>query len=307
VKAQQIGVSTTASTFAPERAKAAPARASSDDEDVIQMWLHGRSPQTQRVYRMDVGRFMTFAQAPLPKVVLADLQRFSDSLASLAPITRFRILSAVRSLIAFAHRLGYLRVDIGRALRLPARRDELAARILPEDLVQKLMRVDDCERDRALLRLLYGLGVRATEAATLRWKDLQNRGDQAGQATIFGKGGKTRVVFVPPALWAELVALRAGTVSDGGPVFMSKRGSPLSYSQILRIVRRAADRAGIEKKVSPHWLRHAHASHALDRGAPIHLVQATLGHASVATTGRYLHAKPSDSSARFLTLGTPLP
>lgn len=63
---------------------------------------------------------------------------------------------------------------------------------------------------------------------------------------------------------------------------------------------KAAARAGLPAEVSAHWLRHAHASHALDRGAPIHLVQATLGHASVATTGRYLHARPSASSARFL-------
>ena len=68
------------------------------------------------------------------------------------------------------------------------------------------------------------------------------------------------------------------------------------------IVRQAADRAGIELPVSPHWFRHAHASHALDRGAPIHLVQATLGHASITTTGRYLHARPNDSSSRFLPL-----
>jgi integrase/recombinase XerD len=70
----------------------------------------------------------------------------------------------------------------------------------------------------------------------------------------------------------------------------------------MRIVRSAARRVGIEANVSPHWLRHAHASHSLDRGAPIHLVQATLGHASVATTGRYLHARPQDSSARYLDL-----
>ncbi len=62
----------------------------------------------------------------------------------------------------------------------------------------------------------------------------------------------------------------------------------------------AAERAGLPASVSAHWLRHAHASHSLERGAPIHLVQTTLGHASVATTGRYLHARPSDSSARYL-------
>jgi site-specific recombinase XerD len=64
----------------------------------------------------------------------------------------------------------------------------------------------------------------------------------------------------------------------------------------------AASTAGLEVKVSPHWLRHSHATHALERGAPIHLVAATLGHASVATTGKYLHARPTDSSARYLVV-----
>ena len=76
----------------------------------------------------------------------------------------------------------------------------------------------------------------------------------------------------------------------------------LGEEQVWRIVRKAARRAGIELNVSPHWLRHAHGSHALDRGAPIHLVQATLGHASVATTGKYLHARPKESSSRFLAI-----
>lgn len=70
----------------------------------------------------------------------------------------------------------------------------------------------------------------------------------------------------------------------------------------MRIVRAVARRVGIDANVSPHWLRHAHASHSLDRGAPIHLVQATLGHASIATTGKYLHARPQDSSARYLEI-----
>jgi len=93
---------------------------------------------------------------------------------------------------------------------------------------------------------------------------------------------------------------------DGGnaddPVFRSRKGGALDPSQVHRIVGKAARRAGIKAPVSPHWLRHAHASHALDRGAPIHLVQATLGHASVATTGKYLHARPSESSAKYLAV-----
>ena len=74
------------------------------------------------------------------------------------------------------------------------------------------------------------------------------------------------------------------------------------FREVHRIVKAAAARAGLSAAVSAHWLRHAHASHALDRGAPIHLVQATLGHSSVATTGRYLHARPNDSSSRYLVV-----
>jgi len=90
------------------------------------------------------------------------------------------------------------------------------------------------------------------------------------------------------------------------PVFTSrKQQGHLSQLQVNRIVKAAAQRLpGLEptiaNAVSPHWLRHAHASHAMDRGAPVHLVKETLGHANIATTGRYLHARPTDSSSLYL-------
>ncbi|MBI1249344.1 tyrosine-type recombinase/integrase, partial [bacterium] len=88
--------------------------------------------------------------------------------------------------------------------------------------------------------------------------------------------------------------------SSEAPVFRSRKKGHLDESAIWRIVKKASERAGIDKDVSCHWFRHAHASHALDRGCPIHLVQATLGHASISTTGRYLHARPTDSSGNYL-------
>jgi len=77
-------------------------------------------------------------------------------------------------------------------------------------------------------------------------------------------------------------------------------GGPLSRVQVHRIVKSAAKRAGLKPNISAHYLRHAHCSHALDRGAPVHVVQQTLGHASLTTTTRYSHARPGDSSARYL-------
>jgi integrase/recombinase XerD len=182
----------------------------------------------------------------------------------------------------------------------------LAERILPEADVQRMLHLEPDARNRAILTLLYASAVRVRELCSLEWKDLQAQGEAEGQVTVFGKGGKTRTVQLPAAVWKLLMDLRPSAKTTGA-VFVSRKkqgreSARLGEEQVWRIVRAAARRAGIERNVSPHWLRHAHGSHALDRGAPIHLVQATLGHASVATTGKYLHARPKESSSRFLAI-----
>jgi integrase/recombinase XerD len=276
----------------------------SSDEQLLALWLHGRSPHTQRAYRADIERFRAGAGKPLPAVTLSDLQQFADLLATLAPASRYRTLSALKSLLAFGHRIGYLPFDVGRALRLPAVRNRLAERILPEADLHRILSLEPNVRNRALLTLLYASAVRVGELCGLCWRDLQPNGE-GGQIGVFGKGGVTRVIQVPASVWKLLGSLRTPKTAAGDPVFLSrkeKNGGRLRPLAVLRIVRKASVRAGIELPVSPHWFRHAHASHALDRGAPIHLVQATLGHASITTTGRYLHARPNDSSGRFLPL-----
>src|SRR5512142_2459772 len=123
---------------------------------------------------------------------------------------------------------------------------------------------------------------------------------EGGQITVFGKGGKTRTVLLKPKNWQQLLGMKASATAVDALFRSRKGGGALDPSQVRRIVYAAAKRAGLEQKVSPHWMRHAHASHALDRSAPIHLVQATLGHASVSTSGRYLHARPAESSSFYL-------
>jgi integrase/recombinase XerD len=274
-----------------------------DDGELIEMWLHGRSKHTQRAYRADVESFRLVVGKALCAVTLSDLQEFADSISDSAPASRYRTLSAVKSLLSFGHRLGYLPFDVGRVLRLPAVRSRLAERILPEAELHRILTLEPNSRNRAILTLLYASGVRVSELCGLCWRDLQPNSD-GGQITVFGKGGVTRAIQTPSSVWKLVTALRADA-GPSDPVFRSrkgKNGGMLRPLGVLRIVRQAAHRAGIELPVSPHWFRHAHASHALDRGAPIHLVQATLGHATITTTGRYLHARPNDSSSRFLPL-----
>jgi integrase/recombinase XerD len=276
-------------------------RQAETDEQVIALWLHGRSVHTQRAYRADANSLLAHLRKPLHHVTLGDLQSFADSLdAKLEPASKHRRLSALKSLFAFSHRLGYLPFDVALPLRLPALRDRLAERILTESQVQRMVALERHPRNHALLYLLYASGVRVWECCGLKWRDVQER-SEGGQITVLGKGGKTNTILLPTSVWQCLISLRGGA-ADEAPVFRSRKGGHLHPTQVRRVVLAAAKRAGIERIVSPHFLRHAHASHALDRGAPIHLVQATLAHSSVATTGRYLHARPTTSSSSFLPL-----
>ncbi len=269
---------------------------------LIEMWLHGRSPHTQDSYRRHIRSFLRHVNKPLALVTLADLQGWQLTLNGMAPNSQRTAMAAVKSLLTFGYRLGILPVNVGLPVTHPKAKDTLNERILSEEEVQAMIALETDPRNRAIMRLLYSAGLRVSELCALTWKDLTPRG-KTGQVTVFGKGGRTRTVLLPPPIWHEICQIRGDARSDA-PVFRSRetddKGQGLHRSQVHRIVARAGERAGIEGKVSPHWLRHAHATHSLDRGAPIHLVQTTLGHASVATTSRYLHARPNESSSLYL-------
>ena len=270
-----------------------------NDPHLIELWLHGRPKNTRRAYRREVTRFIDHVQKPLRTVRLADLQEFSDSLReSLKQSSANRALTAIKSLVGFGFRLGYFPFDVGRAMKLAACRDELAERILAETEVLRIISLEPNPRNRAILLTLYAGGFRVSEVCSLKWRHLHER-DNAGYITVFGKGGKTRTVLMPQSVWEALQNLEQNP-SPEGPVFRSRKKGHLDESAVWRMVKKASKRAGIDKAVSCHWFRHAHGSHALERGCPIHLVQATLGHASIATTGRYLHARPTDSSGNYL-------
>jgi integrase/recombinase XerD len=191
----------------------------------------------------------------------------------------------VKSLLAFAHRVGYVAFDVGAPVKLPPVKATLGERIMDEAAVHRMLALEQDPRNHVLLRLLYLGGLRISEICGLTWRDLVERGD-AGQVTVFGKGGKTRVVLLQPGIWRELTNLRLVAAGDE-PVFRSRKGGALDASQVHRIVKAAAARAGLPPEVSAHWLRHAHASHALDRGAPISLDISGEDHARARQRGDY--------------------
>jgi integrase/recombinase XerD len=143
-------------------------------------------------------------------------------------------------------------------------------------------------------------GLRVSELVGLSWADLIER-DAKVQLSV--TGGRLRQVRLPQVVSASLLALR-GDAGVNDPVFAShKGGRRLTERTVGYMLKRAAKRAGIAETISPHWLRHVHGSHALDRGATLAEVQTTLGHANVATTSGYLHARRDTSSGLKLDEG----
>ena len=280
---------------------------------LVSLWLHGKTPLTQRAYEYDVRCFVAFLtnQAPaqtrladgdLRRVTLNDVQAFADFLASqgLSKASRSRRLAALKSLLSFGQKIGYLDYNVGSSLKLPKPKNTLAQRILSELEVMTLIALTPPGRNRLLIQFLYYTGARVGEVALLRWSDLQPNREGQGQVTLSGKGEETRTVIIPAPLYRELLAMREDNHPDAA-VFASRKGKkPLRERQISQIVADAGRRAGIQGSVSPHWLRHSHASHSLDRGAAPQLVQKTLGHKSLDTTTRYAHARPHDSSGLYL-------
>ena len=271
------------------------------DDMLLRMWLHGRSANTVAAYRGDAERFLGFCSKPLSQVALADLQAWADSMGALAEATRARRLAAAKSLIAFAHKLGYLPFDAGRALRVAKPTSTAAERYLAKADIARMIAAEADPRRQAVLRLLYVCGLRASEACALRWRDMTppaKRGG-SGEAPILGKGAKLRAVELPAALWGELAALTAVPKPDT-PVVAGRDGEDLNRKAVHRIVKRAARRVGLEAAVSAHWIRHSHASHALDNGCKPHVLQKSLGHASLSTTTGYSHVQKGEGSASFI-------
>lgn len=276
---------------------------------MLDLWLHGKASHTARYYRSNAKKFFAQVGKPIEQVTLADVQAYQTALAqsNLALSSQARAIAAIKSLFTFAHqKTGLLGVNPAGAVGIPKVKDALAQRILPEWVVHTMIGHETSPRNRAILKLLYIAGLRVSELTQLEWRSLQPR-DVGGQVLVYGKGSKTRAIKLPATLWQELQSLR-GNASVGEPVFTSrKKKGHLTEVQVNRIVKAAALRVpGLEPEVaasvSPHWLRHAHASHAMDKGAAVHLVKETLGHASIATTGLYLHARPSDSSSLYLEI-----
>jgi integrase/recombinase XerD len=267
----------------------------------------GLAEATIRAYRGDLADFAGslpdgdgWARSPDPVVryLAARTQRGRRGETGLAPTSLRRRAAALKGFYRFAFGEGLIDVDVATHLDLPRQ-----SRRLPDTLdigeVERLLDAASVAgvRDRALLELLYAAGLRVSEAIGLDREDLSLDG---GFVRVIGKGDKERLVPIGEVASDWLVAwldgprpalLERNHVAPvrGGPLFLGDRGGRLGRQTAWAAVTGAARRAGVGGRVSPHTLRHSFATHLLEGGADLRVVQELLGHASISTTQLYTH------------------
>lgn len=265
----------------------------------------GLSPNTIEAYGRDVRSFAGFLQRSEWKEVgseqilafLGHLKARNYASASIC-----RILVAIKVFFRFLKREGEVSVDLGRYFETP-KLWQLIPEVLTAAEVDALLAQPDASgavgaRDKAVLELLYATGIRVSELCGLRIRDLDDQ-----FVKVRGKGKKERIVPVGrqavEAVDAYLKQFRGEAKEEDAPLFVSPRGKPLSRVTVWDRIKLYAKQAGISKAISPHTLRHSFATHLLENGADLRLIQEMLGHEDIGTTDRYTHVTGGRVKAAF--------
>lgn len=263
-------------------------------DQLIQLFLDdlavGRSPHTVRNYGSDLAQFSKVTEGEFD-FSEETLRRFLRTYAP-KPVTRARKLSTLKTFSKFLIKLGKLSLDPTEFLDAPYRRRELPLVLSQQQMERLLEQVPPSQtplRDRAMLELAYGAGLRASELVAVNIRDINM---EERMIQIKGKGNKERLV-----LFGEICAqmIRAyvkderGKPVDTDALFLNPRGGRLTTQTVTNVVKRWCRAVGLPPEISPHKLRHSFATHLLDGGADLKTVQQLLGHESLSTTQIYTH------------------
>jgi integrase/recombinase XerC len=255
----------------------------------------GVSPHTLRAYRKDLREFFRFANMNPEDVELAEVRGFvADQIKSgLNKTTVSRRLASVRSFFKFLYREGYKKLNPAKLVPNP-KTPKLLPRFLSVDDTFSLVEKPEgrgllSARDKAILELLYSSGLRVSELQGLDVEDINTR---EGLLKVKGKGKKERIVpFGSKALDAikSYLVERIPVKKKDKAMFLNRSGSRLTDRGVRRVVVKYARLIGISGRIGPHALRHTFASHLLQGGADLRVIQELLGHASLSTTQKYTH------------------
>lgn len=260
------------------------------------------SPNTLDAYMSDVDKFRDFLREGDKDLLVAAIDDFRDFLAALndvgiLPRSQARILSSLRSFYGFLRLDGFLENDPTELLKTPKIGVRLPSVLSVQEIDDIINAIDlskpEGQRNRAMIEMLYSCGLRVSELCNLKFSHLYL---SEGFIRITGKGDKQRLVPISQRAIAELEAYRIDrdriNIKAGYSdfVFISeRRKKSLSRIMVFHFIKELASAAGITKSISPHTFRHSFATHLLEGGANLRIIQAMLGHESIATTEIYTH------------------
>lgn len=255
----------------------------------------GTSQHTLRAYEKDLSEFREYADKEAADIEMIDVRGFValQIKSGLSKTTAGRRLAAVRSFLKFLTREGYLKSNPAKLVTTPKAEQHLPRFLSVDDVFALIEKPDTMgfinSRDRAILELLYSSGLRVAEAAGLNLDDVNTK---EGLVKVRGKGKKERIV---PLGSKAVEAIKTYMVEKillkkkNKALFLNRSGTPLSDRGIRRIVVKYARLIGVSGQVGPHTMRHTFASHLLQAGADLRIIQELLGHSSLSTTQKYTH------------------
>ena len=252
----------------------------------VDLRLRGLSPVTQRMYLRCAERFVAYYQRSPKALGESEIRAFLDHLVQEKRVSRSTHGVYVAA-VHFLYRVTLDRPWVVRRIPFPRRERERLPEVLSQAEIERLLRAVRRLKHRAMLMVAYGAGLRVSELCALLPTDIDSQ--RMLIRVRAGKGGKDRYVMLSPRLLATLREYWRLRPPRGPYLFPSPRpGKPLSRMAVFHVVRRAGRRAGLRRRVNPHMLRHCFATHLLEAGTDIRVIQVLLGHRSLRTTARYV-------------------
>ena len=275
----------------------------------------GVSPHTLRAYAKDLEQLRVFIEETHPAEESEDAGKLKTAVVrgylrqvrlKTRPSTIARKLSSIRGFVRFLAEREVLESNPILSVRGPKRGHTLPRHLSVDEVYRlldapcdgKILRI----RDRALLETLYSTGVRVSELVAL---NLESLDEELGIVHVWGKGRKERIVPIGERAiqlirkYREAVSARPGTPADPKALFLNARWGRLTARTAARVLEAWRMRAGIDRRVNPHALRHSFATHLLNAGADLRSIQELLGHQSLSTTQRYTHLQLADLMAVY--------
>ena len=266
----------------------------------------GLSPNSVEAYMMDYQRLQEYCDAHQIDVVHAtfdDLKAFVfDTFKTIRTVsTQARLVAGIHSFYRFLLYHKYIEQDPSELIETPKKEQHLPEVLSLEEIDKMIAQIDlsknESHRNRAIIEMLYGSGLRVSELVNLRLSDIYL---QEGYMRITGKGSKQRLVPISAEAtkWFQYWLIDRNTLNirpeASDIAFLNRYGRQLTRAMIFTIIRQLATAAGITKNISPHTLRHSFATHLLQNGADLRVIQQLLGHESISTTEIYTHVDIHD-------------